>query len=394
MRFSRQAHAASYNGRMRLRAPAAVAVAAAIGATAPAAPAAIPKLDIRAAKQIRDDPKVPARIKAGGRGVRAEIELRGSSSLMFPKQGYAIETDRKVRLLGMPRERDWVLNAAYADPTLLRDALAHAAARRLGLAYSRTRHVWLRINGRDRGVYVLIERAELSKRRVQGDALLELTERKKLDDGDESFAAAGGLAVRHVEPDEADKKKAQAARRAVQAFEAALGGPGWRAYLDEASAVNYVLLAELLRNQEAFLSSTYLHQREDGKLALGPVWDFDLSAGNVSDTAQAPAEGWLLTSRVWAGALHADPAFKAALAARWRALRAAGFVEALLRTVDARTAALARPARRNHARWRTVGRAVFANQPVHASHAAAVRALKGWIARRAAWMDRALAGGG
>jgi hypothetical protein len=371
---------------MRFRAPTAIVVTLALGAAAPAAEAAIPRFDIRVAKQIRDDPKVPARIKAGGRTVRAEIELRGSTSQMFPKKPYAIETGRKVRLLGMPRERDWVLNAAYTDPTLLRDALAHTAARRLGLASSRSRHVHLRINGRYRGVYVLMERAELSKRRVQGDALLELTEPAKLDDGDESFAA-GGLAVRHVEPDEADKKKARAARQAVRAFEAALGGPGWRAHLDESSAVSYVLLAELLRNQEAFMSSTYLHQREDGMLAFGPVWDFDLSAGNSADAA---AEGWLLGGRGWAAALLADAGFRAALAARWRELRAAGFVEGLLRTVDARAAALRAPARRNFARWPVLGRAVFASQPVHASHAAAVQALKDWIGRRAAWLDGAL----
>jgi hypothetical protein len=376
---------------MRLRASIAVGVAFALGAAAPAAQAAIPTLNVRSAERIRDDPKVPARIKAGGRVISAEIEYRGSSTLMFPKKPYAIETERKVRLLGMPRERDWVLHAAYADPTLLRDALAHTAARRLGLASSRHRHVHLRVNGRYRGVYLLMERAELSKRRVQGDALLELTEPAKLDDGDASFAAAGGLAVRHVEPDEADKKKARAARAAVAALEAALGGPGWRAYLHEASAVDYVLLAELLRNQEAFMSSTYLHQREDGVLALGPVWDFDLSAGNSPDPA---AEGWLLGGRVWAGALLADAGFRAALGARWRALRAAGFVEGLLRTVDARAAELRRPAARNFARWDVLGRAVFAGQPVHGSHAAAVAALKDWVVRRAAWMDGALVNGG
>jgi CotH kinase protein len=365
------------------------AAALALGAAAPA-PAALPKLDIRVAKTIRDNPKVPAHIKVGGRSVRAAIELRGSSSQAFPKKPYAFETERRVRLFGMPRERDWVLNAAYTDPTLLRDAVAHDAARRLGLAASRTRHVVLRINGRYRGVYVLMERAELSRRRVQGDALLELTERRKLDRGDESFAAAGGLAVRYVEPDEADKKRAQAARRAVAAFEASLGGPGWRAQLDEASAVDYVLHAELLRNQDAFLSSTYLHLREDGKLALGPVWDFDLSAGNAVAPALAAAEGWLLTGRVWAGALLADAGFRAALGARWRALRAGGFVESLLRTIDRRAAALRAPARRNFARWRTLGRPVFAHQPVHGSHAAAVLALKDWIARRAARIDAAV----
>src|SRR5918992_6308949 len=310
---------------MRFRAPTAIVVTLALGAAAPAAEAAIPRFDVRTAKQIRDDPKVPARIKAGGRTVRAEIELRGSSSLAFPKKPYAIETERKVRLLGMPRERDWILNAAYTDPTLMRDGLAHDAARHLGLAASRTRHVELWLNRRYRGVYVLMEPPELSDRRVQGDALLELTSQPKLGRGDESFPSATGRRVRYAEPDEAGKKKAQAARRALEAFEAALGGPAWRTHLDEASAVDYVLHAELFKNQDAFYSSTYLHQRADGKLALGPVWDFDLSAGNTVDPAISAPEGWLLTpDRPWAGALLADPAFRAALAARWRALRAGG----------------------------------------------------------------------
>jgi CotH kinase protein len=365
-----------------------IAAALSLAAAAPA-PAALPKLDVRVAKQIRDDPKVPARIELGGRAFRAEIELRGHSSQAFPKQPYAFAADERVRLLGMPRERDWVLNAAYTDPTLLRDVLAHDAARRLGLASSRVRHVVLRINGRYRGVYVLMERAELSRRRVRGDALLELTERRKLDRGDASFPAAGGLAVRHVEPDEADKEKSRAARRAVAAFEAALDG-GWRADLDETSAVNYVLLAELLRNQEAFLSSTYLHQREDGKLAFGPVWDFDLSAGNVVDPALSSTEGWSLSGRVWAGSLLADAGFRAALAARWRELRAAGFVAALTRTIDSRARTLRGPARRNFERWPTLGRAVFRNQPVQSSYPAAVAALEDWLVRRAAWMDGAL----
>ena len=366
-----------------------IAAALALGVAAPAA-AALPKLDVRVAEQIRDDAKVPARITAGGRTFRAGIELRGHSSQAFPKKPYAFEADERVRLLGMPRERDWVLNAAYTDPTLLRDVLAHDAARRLGLAASRVRHVVLRINGRYRGVYALMERAELSRRRVQGDALLELTERRKLDRGDESFPAAGGLAVRHVEPDEAGKKNARAARRAVAAFEAALAGPGWRAHLDEASAVDYILLTELLRNQDALRSSTYLHLREDGKLAFGPVWDFDLSAGNVVEPALASPEGWTLTDRVWAGSLVADPGFRAALAARWRALRAAGFVEALIRSIDRRARSLRGPARRNFERWPTLGRAVFRNQPAQPSHATAVAALKDWLARRAAWLDGAL----
>jgi hypothetical protein len=376
--------------RRHFRAAPIAAVALALGATAPAAAADVPRLDIRAATAIRDDPKVPARLTVGGRTHRIAIELRGQASQAFPKKPYAIETNRRVRLLGMPRERDWILNAAYTDPTLMRDALAHDAARSLGLAASLTRHVQLRLNGRYRGVYVLMEAPELSDRRVQGDALLELTGQPKLGRGDESFPSTTGRRVRYAEPDEADKKKARAARRAVEAFEAALGGPGWRAHLDEASAVDYVLHAELLKNQDAFYSSTYLHQRTDGKLAMGPVWDYDLSAGNTVEPTISAPEGWLLPGRPWAGVLLADPGFQAALAARWRTLRSGGLLEELLRTVDRHARTLHAPAQRNFKRWRTLALPVFRNQPVHGSHPAAVAALKDWLIRRAAWMDAAL----
>jgi hypothetical protein len=377
--------------RRHLLAAPVAAVALTLGAAAPAAAADLPRVDIRASKAIRDDPKVPGRLTVGGRTYRIGIELRGQTSQAFPKKPYAIETDRRVRLLGMPRERDWVLNAAYTDPTLMRDALAHDAARHLGVAASRTRHVELWLNRRYRGVYVLMEPPELSDRRVTGDALLELTSQPKLGRGDESFPSATGRRVRYAEPDEAGKKKARAARRAVEAFEAALGGPGWRAHLDEASAVDYVLLNELFKNQDAFYSSTYLHQRTDGKLALGPVWDFDLSTGNTVEPTMSAPEGWLLTDRPWVSALLADPGFRTALAARWHVLRTGGAIEYLQRTIDRRAAILRAPAHRNFARWRILGQPVFRNQPVPGSHAASVAALKDWIARRAAWMDQELA---
>jgi hypothetical protein len=255
----------------------------------------------------------------------------------------------------------------------------------MGLAHSRTRFVELRVNRRERGVYVAVEPPD-------ADVLLELTEDRKLDEGDEWFRSSSGLPVVHKEPDEADEKQAVAARAAVEALEAAFAGGGdWRAHLDERSAAGYLLHAELLKNQDAFLSSTYIRQREDGKLALGPVWDFDLTAGNVVEPALAPPEGWLSQGRTWAAPLWADPAFRAALGARWRELRAGGLLEAMLARADRHAARLRGPARRNFARWDILEAPVFRNQPVHGSHAAAVAALKDWLARRAAWMDGALA---
>ena len=191
---------------------AAPVAAVALALTAEAAAADVPKVSITAKQQIRDDPKVPAKLKVGKRTYRVGIELRGSSSQRFAKKPYAIETGDDVRLLGLPRADDWDLNAFHTDPALLRDVLAHGSARRIGLKASRTRFVELRVNRRYRGVYVLIEPPS-------GDGLLELTEPDKVDAGDDSFPSKSGLTVVHADGD--DEKESRAL---FEAFEAAGGG--------------------------------------------------------------------------------------------------------------------------------------------------------------------------
>jgi hypothetical protein len=349
----------------------------ALGAAVPAG-AQIPRIDVRASGPIRDQPRTPARLIVGGRAHRVEIEVRGETSQRAAKKSYAFEARRKLRLLGMPAERDWVLNAVSADPSLLRDVLAHAAARRLGLAGSRTRHVELRINGRPRGVYVVLERAELSESRVQGEALVELTDPVKLDRDEEWFRSATGHAVRYVEPDEAAKPAAAAARRAVEALEAAFGGPAWRRHLDERSAVDYVLVSELFGNSDAFQASTYVHLRTAGMLAMGPVWDFDRSAGGYVPPEYKAPEGRLVTDRRWGAALLADLGFRAALAARWRQVRP-GLLRFLDDSAERHTRRLRGPARRNRERW-----------PRTAPHRRSVDQLQAWLVRRAAWLDSVL----
>ena len=148
------------------------------GAQAPQLRTRLPIVVIDAAGVIVDERDTPARMRiihspggglnspAGRPNVydgRIEIELRGQSSLRFPKKQFAVETvtasgeNRDVPLLGLPEENDWVLSAGYNDGTLLRNVVAYRAAREIGRYASRTRFVELVLNGRYHGVYVLME---------------------------------------------------------------------------------------------------------------------------------------------------------------------------------------------------------------------------------------------
>ncbi len=57
---------------------------------------------------------------------------------------------------------------------------------------------------------------------------------------------------------------------------------GWRAYFDEASAINFYIVNDVMGNVDGgnFYSSDYLYKNDNNPLIyMGPIWDFDVSAG-------------------------------------------------------------------------------------------------------------------
>lgn len=403
-------------------------VALALAPRAEAAPSfstRLPIVVIDAAGPIVDDPKVGARMRVihnrrgalnrpGGRPTvydgRIGIEVRGQSSQRFPKKQFAFETvdrrgdNRNVSLLGLPEENDWVLYAAYNDGTLLRNVVAYRAARAAGRYASRTRFVEVVLNGRYWGVYVLMEKLKLDDERVddpKGDSdgfLLEYTHNSKLDPGDAFFRTpVTRTPIVYDDPERGDMPAARAREiaRRVGAFERALYGRafrhptrGWRAHMDVRAAVDYVLLYELMRNHDAFSASTYLHEADGGKLALGPLWDFDLSMGNPP--AVLPPRGCSLCNRRWAQRLYRDRDFVRAMHRRWTELRRDGFLRATLRAIERDGRALAPSQVRNLRRWPVLSFTPLNPQASEASLRAAYRGevgrLKRWIRVRAGWL--------
>lgn len=339
------------------------------------------------------------------------IETRGQSSLRFPKKSWSIELqdragdNRDASLLGMPAEDDWVLHAPYSDKTLMRNVLAYKTARGIGRFASRTRLVEVRLNGRYHGVYVLMEKLKLHDDRVDVELpgqLLEWTADNKLKGEDKPFRLPhANVPVLFNDPERRDlaPKQRRAVRRSLKAADRALHAPGfadpltgWRRHLDESAAVDFVLLNELFKNQDAFYASTYLTSSAGSRWAFGPVWDFDISSGNAFESSAEFPDGFMTAHRPWASRLYADPAFVAAVTARWTELRMAGLREDLLASVaaNARLLTSTDAARRNFRRWPVLGKVVWPN-PSEArdrtTYGAEVAALTTWLEGRIAWLD-------
>jgi CotH kinase protein len=362
-------------------------------ATPAVAEARLPVVEIEASRSIPDEPKAPATLRMPGFSGRIGIERRGQSSQrFFPMKSYSVELSRDAGLLGMPEDDDWVLYAPYNDKTLMRNVVAYRTAALFGRYAARTRFVRLRLNGRPHGIYVLMEKLELGKDRVQAEALYELTFPFQARSKKPSFRTPiRNRPIVWEDPERGDlsKRRAIALARTVRDAERALYGPGrWRQRIDAASAADFALLNELFKNEDAFHASTYMSLHADGRLRMGPVWDFDVSMGNSDYGPSSRLRGWMLSRRDWAERMYADRSFIRRMGARWRELRAAGLRGKVMRIISASHRALRGPARSHFRRWPVLGRRVWPNPAARGSYRAEVRFLRSWVSRRMSWLDR------
>ncbi len=98
--------------------------------------------------------------------INAEVNQRGARSIVeWPKKSLALETTRKVSLLGMREDDDWTLLADWLDPTQLRNHLTYELYRMARpvsphVTHVASQHVELMFNGNYSGTYLLAERVD------------------------------------------------------------------------------------------------------------------------------------------------------------------------------------------------------------------------------------------
>jgi hypothetical protein len=375
------------------------------------------------------------------------IEIRGSSSQLFPKKQYGIETrdstgeDVSVSFFGMPAEADWILSAQYNDKSLMRDALTYSLSNAMGRYASRSRYCEVVINGEYRGVYMLFEKIKRDKNRVNiskldstgttGDALTGgyIIKIDKLDgSGNEgfysTFAAHPGSKFKilyqyhYPKPEDITAAQKTYIKNAVTSFEAILFSSvfadtvnGYTKYLDMPSMVDVFLINELSRNVDGYRLSSFLYKDRDSKnpkFFFGPVWDYNHGYGNCNYYDASKVEGWQIDHQAsdpwfsvndefqppfWWKKIFDEPSFKKLAAARWRTLRATTLSLPKIRSfVDSIAVLINEGQQRNFVTWPILNTYVWPNVYIGGTYANEVAYLKTWIMLRMDWMDKELTG--
>ncbi len=363
----------------------------------PPAPVPLAINTVGAAPIVSKDDYVDASMLLDGVTYAMEIRGRGNSTWGWPKKPYKIKLGSAAGLLGLPAHEEWVLLANYGDRSALRNHLALRLADMTRLAWSpSTRYVDVVLNGVSQGLYLLTDQVEQGAARValpEGGYLLEIDRRFRAS-GEKGFWSEHGVPVSLKDPDELSVEQRREVKHAVRDFEDVLYGEGfadpltgYAAHINVDSVVDWYLVEELFRNQDSnFYSSVNVTFTPGVGFAMGPVWDFDLSAGTKWRVSTGP-EGWhTRRGRHWVARMFDDPAFAARVKARWAELRPT--VDDLIRQVDASADVIRPSALANWPLWPTVVEELLGS--VHAdSFDGEVAFLRGWLAARVEWMSRA-----
>jgi hypothetical protein len=387
----------------------------------------------------------------------ATFHLHGNSTILMPKKPYHFKLTTSLDLLGTmgvscpyttgkkatcDKSKTYNLLANYDDKTFLRDwaalSLANSIPMTAGYLASppnspspsgtatvlpwapHSIFVELFLNGQYEGNYQLIEEVKVDSHRVNITELAQIDTAPadvtggylmQIDSAhhDEAFVFETpqkiviGLEDPDFTPSPEIPQQTAYISNYVDTAENALFGSnfsdpalGWRAYFDEAAAVNFYIVNELMGNSDGgdFASSDYLYKDANNPLIyMGPVWDFDISSGNVNYAPIVnPTTPWMREQASWYARFFQDPGFKADVLNQWNKLKSDGVLDTWLASISAQATALQQSQKNNFGRWPMQGIMVWPNPQAAGSYDGEVAYLLNWIKLRMSYMDDILNG--
>ena len=231
-----------------------------------------------------------------------EIKGRGNSTWReYAKKPYQIKFSKKTSVLGMPAAKKWILLANASDDSMIRTRLVYDAAEQMDFPFvTEYQYVDLWIDGQYLGVYLLGEKAEIGKGRLNlqdpAGAMFELDNGFATDEDHYFFEGRlnSYFALKEiVEEDDGHIQQAMTNfQTAMTRLTTALTSQGWEnlslsqlnEMIDVDSLARYYLMNEYVLNGESFFTSFFWYQ--DGAsdvLHVGPLWDFDTCMGNKNE---------------------------------------------------------------------------------------------------------------
>ncbi|MCU0858944.1 MAG: CotH kinase family protein, partial [Pontiellaceae bacterium] len=369
---------------------------------------------------------------------RAGIRRRGESTMRATdnKPNLALETwgetddqSRSIKPFGLPAESDWVLHAPWnIDTAMMRNSFIYDVSREAGRYASRNRfiEVFLNYDGGSVsasdycGLYVLLEKIKIGPDRVDikklspaadtepdisGGYLWKKDKMEAIDDPN-NFVIADqqwptnmtARPLQFVSPSGTELTETQKTwiTNYLNAADATIPSGNYTERIDVESFADHHILNVFSQNADGLSASTFYFKDRNGRINMGPIWDFDRSMGCDNDTRPSNPEVWsfaadtqfffrsagILWFAKWAAG---SPDFWMKWTDCWQAMRDGPLSDANIEArIEGYRTEISDAAERNYTRW------TFTNCPNPEAWPGKVDTFKNHVLTRAHWIDNQL----
>ncbi|MBR2856345.1 MAG: CotH kinase family protein [Bacteroidales bacterium] len=351
------------------------------------------------------------------------IRGRGNTTWDMPKKPYKLKFDEKVSIFGLPKDKEWVILANYADKSLLRNVVAMKLSEIVDMEWTPAMlPVEVYLNDEYLGCYTFSEHKKVSSGRVNLDIVSETDNTGDLVTGDYYFeiesrqdettcflSAVNHIPMMFCEPEVPTSQQLKYVTEYFRDAELALNSAdftnpstGWQKYIDIESFAKTFIVNELTKNIDGNMrKSSFMSKKRGKKLEMIHLWDYDLTLGNCDYIASTTGgmcsdgpEGWFIKVSAmdqgisWFIRLCEDPAFCAEVKRIWNEIypqlqEIPYFIDRQARLIDDAQV-------RNFERWDILDKYVWPNKVVTGKYSSEVAYLKDFYTKRLEWMNAAV----
>ncbi len=253
--------------------------------------------NIHASKENKEHADYSIYTSTGNTDANGECVIKGRGNSSWAggmdgkgeKKPYNITLSTACSLLDMNSETKWTLLACYDDQAFIRNKIALELAQKIDLEYTpQAEYINLYTNGEYKGLYLLTQRIAVDGGCVDipDGYLLEFDAR--LDNALDSFTTSRNkIAVKSPEP--ASIEQIDYITSYMRNIENLIfdnnnnsNTNAYSNYIDIDSWAKMYVLQDFLFNIDVNYASFYVYKKNnDDALYAGPLWDFDISMGNL-----------------------------------------------------------------------------------------------------------------
>lgn len=326
-----------------------------------------------------------------------KLKGRGHSSWDFPKKSYNVNFFEDVIFFGLPEHDRWIFLANHSDKTMLRNALAFELGKISNLEWTPNYGFTdLYLNDNYIGLYQITERIDASYNRVNvvnDGYILEIDQLSRTNEKDVLFRTER-LLFKIKSPNIQDKSdKFKLVKEFLNETEDVLFSSnfkdpnnGYLKYLDIDSFIDWYLINEITKNNDAvFWTSCYMNFKPGEKLKMGPIWDHDISLGNINYNDNEKISGFWVNTRLWYKRLFEDPYFVNKVKKRFKHFNSKK--EEIISKMDQLSSYIEKSRIKNNEKWNILGKYLWPNNKVFDSFHDEDKYLKEWFINRLTWLE-------